>query len=144
MKTKNQQQITVSPEMMQVFRQLLFAEGGVNLDTIANDLFFGNPTDYDMCRLACAFKGLKVKMPEPIYRADYKCYKVFTPVAFSFIGNNYLCEVNTYTYRDGEWKERVDDQEMLASLTFHQVGISFYYTDLEECKKHISGMNKED
>lgn len=141
---KNQQQPTITPEMMDVFRQLLFAEeGGVNLDTIANDLFFGKPTDYDMCRLACAFKGLKVKMPEPIYYASYRSYKVYTPIAFSFIGSNYLCEVKTHTYSNGEWKEKNEEsQEALDSQTFHCVGTNCYYTDFDECRKHISGMEE--
>lgn len=146
MKTNKQQQqqgFTVSPEMMDVFQQLLFSkEGGVNLDTIANDIFFGEPTDYDKCRLACAFKGVQIKAPEPIYEADYKGYKVYTPVAFSFIKESYLCEVTVYKCNDGEWTETRGEDTTMHSITFHQAGSNYYYSDFDECKKHIKGLDK--
>lgn len=98
---KEENTYTISKEMMNCFKQLLFTTNGegVNLQGIINDLTFGKEDDLMSCKVAFAFKGIKPAINKtPRFEYDYRSYYAYEVVDYSLILDSYLCIKGRYDW----------------------------------------------
>lgn len=126
METKTNNNYTISKEMMNCFKQLLFsANGNVNLKGIINDLTFGQGDDLIACATALAFKGIKPEIDKtPRFEYGYKCYNVYDIVDYSMILDTYKVTKTCYNWDSdkkafiaGEPTEELYQSVVLRSLS---------------------------
>ena len=98
---------TISKEMMNCFKQLLFTsdEKGVNLQGIINDLTLEEENELLACSIAFAYKGIIPQINKSTrFKPDYRCYYAYEIVGYSVIMNSYKCVCQRF-YFNKETKE---------------------------------------
>lgn len=106
---KEENTYTISKEMMNCFKQLLFATNGegVNLQGIISDITCGEEDDLVSCKVAFAFKGIKPAINKaPHFEYCYRSYIAYEVVDYSMILDEYKCIKGRYDW-DKETKSFV-------------------------------------
>ena len=106
---KEENTYTISKEMMNCFKQLLFTTNkeGVNLQGIINDITCGEEDDLVSCKVAFAFKGIKPAINKaPRFEYCYRSYIAYEVVDYSMILDEYKCIKGRYDW-DKETKSFV-------------------------------------
>lgn len=120
---KEENTYTISKEMMNCFKQLLFTtnEEGVNLQGIINDITCGEEDDLVSCKVAFAFKGIKPAISKaPRFEYDYRCYYAYEVIDYSMILDSYKCAKGRYDW-DKETKSfiaRETEEPAMFSANF--------------------------
>lgn len=98
---KEENTYTISKEMMNCFKQLLFTTNGegVNLQGIISDITCGEEDDLVSCKVAFAFKGIKPAISKaPRFEYGYRCYYAYEVVDYSMILDSYKCIKGRYDW----------------------------------------------
>ena len=120
---KEENTYTISKEMMNCFKQLLFSTNGegVDLHGIISDITCGEEDDLVSCKVAFAFKGIKPAINKaPRFEYDYRSYYAYEVIDYSMILDSYKCIRGRYTW-DNETKSFVakeDEEPAMFSADF--------------------------
>ena len=124
---------TISKAMMNCFKQLLFSKNGdTNLQSIVNDLNFGQNDDLLACSVAFAFKGVKPEIDKATrFEYNWRGYYTYDIMEYSMIHNAYKCVRKSYAY-DKETKVFLYKDEEVVVM--HAETIDCLDTDLDVAK----------